>query len=62
MQMLLVLPLLNQFIQLCVLVLFPLIDSYISIDYRCYAFWLATKRLLTADESTFFSDDELVVA
>jgi len=52
MQFLLVLPLLNHFIQLCILVPFLSINSYISINYRCYDFWLAMKRLLVDDETT----------
>ena len=62
MQFLPVLPLLNYFIQLCVLVPFLSIDNYISINYRCYDFWLAMKRLLVDDETTVFIGDELVVA
>ena len=52
MQFLLVLPLLNHFIQLCTLVPFLLIDSYISINYCCYDFWLAMKQLLVGDKTT----------
>jgi len=51
-----VLPLLNHFIQLCVLVPFHAIDSYIAINYCCYDFWLATKQIFVGDETTHNRD------
>jgi len=66
MQFLLVLPLLNHFIQLCVLVLFLIVTyllhiRYILLNYY-YDFWLATKRLLVDDETTLSFGDETTLS